>query len=257
MRGWRQLRVEGRRYVTVALALSFGVALLFGTLLASQSVSRQISEDVKSLGGFADVSIAPKTPGVPIEESAVATVSHIPRVRMTVPTLSMHAAVRGGVTGGNDRTFTLTGYPTTPYNAMLANLGTTGRLPSADRDEALLPGDIAKNLASQSVTRSRYQVPLGQRNLPLLVLSRRNTWERSPTTPCMSIYERLRNSLRCRIRYRALRLFWTGRRHPSSGWPSMGPIYPPVFRRRNPPPCTQHSPRCSQRFLCCSLLRPA
>lgn len=146
-RGLRQLRFDFPRYGVAAVALVFGVALIFGTLLTSKSINDQLSQGVGSLSGIGDVAVVPAIPGTTAPESAVRAVADLPGVATPIPTLGRNSSVRPSGTLGAGHPLTVTGYPTT-FNTELQRmtLELRGGLPAVNKPEALVPADVASRL---------------------------------------------------------------------------------------------------------------
>lgn len=146
-RGLRQLRFDFPRYGVAAVALVFGVALIFGTLLTSKSINDQLSQGAGSLSGIGDVAVVPAIPGTTVPESAVKAVADLPGVATPIPTLARNSSVRPAGTVGTGRPLTVTGYPTT-FNTelQLMRLELRGGLPTVNNPEALVPSDVASRL---------------------------------------------------------------------------------------------------------------
>ncbi|MGM7777791.1 FtsX-like permease family protein [Arthrobacter sp. KNU-44] len=146
-RGLRQLRFDFPRYGVAAVALVFGVALIFGTLLTSKSINDQLSEGAGSLSGIGDVAVVPAIPGTTVPESAVKGVADLPGVATAIPTLARNSSVRPAGTIGTGRPLTVTGYPAT-FNTelQLMRLELRGGLPTVNKPEALVPSDVALRL---------------------------------------------------------------------------------------------------------------
>ncbi|MGO4582429.1 FtsX-like permease family protein [Arthrobacter sp. 2RAF6] len=146
-RGLRQLRFDFPRYGIAAVALVFGVALIFGTLLTSKSINDQLSQGVGSLSGIGDIAVVPAIPGTTAPESAVRAIADLPGVATPIPTLARNSSVRPSGTRGTGHPLTVTGYPTT-FNTELQRmrLEIRGGLPAVNKPEALVPADVASRL---------------------------------------------------------------------------------------------------------------
>lgn len=112
-RGLRQLRFDFPRYGVAAVAMTFGVALIFGTLLTSKSINDQLSQGVGSLSGIGDVAVVPAIPGTTAPEAAARAIADLPGVATAIPTLARNSSVRPAGTLGTGHPLTVTGYPTT------------------------------------------------------------------------------------------------------------------------------------------------
>ncbi|WP_442545298.1 FtsX-like permease family protein [Arthrobacter sp. KN11-1C] len=145
--GLRQLRFDFPRYGVAAVALTFGVALIFGTLLTSKSINDQLSQGVGSLSGIGDVAVVPAIPGTTAPESEVSAIADLPGVATTIPTLARNSSVRRAGTIGTAHPLTVTGYPTTLNTELqLMRLELRGGLPAFNKPEALVPADVASRL---------------------------------------------------------------------------------------------------------------
>lgn len=156
-RGWRQARRDARRYLLTVIALSFGVALLFGTSIASQAIGAQLASGVNSLGGIGDVGLVPANGADRVAARAQAEVAALPGVGLSIGTLTVDSSVRGP--SGASVDLSVTGYPG-EYNSRLGGLVDQGRLPARGRKEVLLPTDVAQRLSASvgdSVTVAAYQ----------------------------------------------------------------------------------------------------
>src|SRR6218665_3888453 len=144
VRGWRQFRFDYRKYLAAGIALVFGVALLFGTLVTSQSIGAQLSDRVSSLGGIGDLGLVSTIDGPAITMTDVATVAALPGVSTVIPTFSKQTVARSQ-TSGSERQVVVTGYPS-EWNSSLSGLHVDGRLPDPATLEVALPTEVAKSL---------------------------------------------------------------------------------------------------------------
>ncbi len=147
VRGLRQLRLDARRHLLPAFALTCGVALLFGTLVSSSGVQQRLAEGADSLGGLGEVGVVPRLPGGLLSEAEVAAVADLPGVATAVSTYSESTTIRsvGVPVARSERDITVTGYPT-DLNSTLLALPSSGRLPAPGTAEVAVPDDIADDL---------------------------------------------------------------------------------------------------------------
>ncbi|MBT8158835.1 MULTISPECIES: FtsX-like permease family protein [Arthrobacter] len=145
-RGLRQFRFDFPRYGIAGIALTLGVALVFGTLLTSKAFNDQLTRGVGSLNGIADVAVVPAIPGTTVPESTVEQIAKLANVETTIPTLARNTSLRSSTSAESEQRLTLTGYPTSLNAVLMMGLDVRGRAPAADKPEALVPEDVATRL---------------------------------------------------------------------------------------------------------------
>ncbi|MEZ2388937.1 FtsX-like permease family protein [bacterium RCC_150] len=146
-RGLRQFRFDFARYGVAGVALTFGVALIFGTLLTSSNINAQLAKGVGTLTGIGDVALVPSIIGTTVPGDSVSKLKEIPGVAETIPTLARTSNIRSFESNGQEERLMLTGYPASlNANLELMNLGLRGRLPAANAPEVLVPADVAAHL---------------------------------------------------------------------------------------------------------------
>ncbi|WP_168800495.1 ABC transporter permease [Cellulomonas telluris] len=142
--GWRRVRDDRRRHLAAAVALTLGVALLFGTLVAARSIGAQLAAQAQSLGGLGDVGVVPELAGTTMDEGAATGLAVLDDVRLAVPTFSSRTSVRGAGQDEAER-LVVTGYPV-ELGGQLPRLRVDGRLPGDGGAEVAVPDDVAQRL---------------------------------------------------------------------------------------------------------------
>lgn len=143
-RGWRQLRSEKRRYALAAIGLTFGVALLIGTLATADSIERQIDGAIDRLAGPGDVGLVSVVPGEPFPATAAVRARELPDVSEVVPSLSSSSVL--STSDRQQQQVVVTGIRAADIETVADNVFITGRAAHDGAAELAVPADMAASL---------------------------------------------------------------------------------------------------------------